>query len=80
MFSDRLRSIFADIVVFIRLKHQQSVAATDSEREDIAVEIDSLRSSSVVVGLIGAITEIHAKQPILLPLVVAVLALKLAYL
>lgn len=79
MLPPSLKSASSDVITYIQLRHLQALAASDSEREDIAVEIQTLRSASVFVSLIGAVTDIHSKQPILLPLVVAVLALKLAF-
>ncbi len=80
MFSPKLKAASSNVIAYIGLKHRQTLATSDSEREDIAVEIQNLRAVSVPVSLINAVADIHDRQPILLPLICTVLALKLAFL
>lgn len=78
-FISSLKSTSQDLIAYIKLTHRLTVAINESEREDVAVEIVSLRSASVAVSVLAAVIAIHARHPLLFPLVFAGLALKLAF-
>lgn len=64
---------------YFRLLVGLSDAKTESEREDLLVEIENLKSQSIVVSICSAFIDIHVRHPVVLPLLLVTLSLKIAF-
>jgi len=70
---------YDQVLSFVRLKSAYESATSDSEREDIAVELRILKEQSIPVSVLSAINEVQTRHPLLLPLILAAIVLKIAF-
>ena len=67
------------VLSFVRLRSALENAISESEREDIAVELRILKQQSIPVGVLSAINDVQTRHPLLLPLFLAAIVLKIAF-
>lgn len=74
-----LSRAYEQVLSFARLRSALENATSESEREDIAVELRLLKQQSIPVSVLSAIGEVQARHPRLLPLLIAAIVLKIAF-
>ncbi len=70
---------YDQVLSFIRLRSALENATSESEREDIAVDLRILKQQSIPVSVLSAIDDVQTRHPLLLPLILAAFVLKIAF-
>lgn len=74
-----LSRAYDQVLSYVRLKSALEIATSESEREDIAVDLRILKQQSIPVSVLSAIADVQTRHPLLLPLILAAIALKFAF-
>ena len=74
-----MKNIFPEIAKYWSLRLEVAKLVDASEREDLLAEIQLMRSTSVGVSVLCALDDIQTRYPLLLPFLLVLLGLKIAF-
>ena len=68
-----------DLMTYIRLTDSIATAQSDSEREDLRVQLETLRIEKVTISVLCSLSDIQSRFPLLFPLLALSVGLKVVF-
>lgn len=68
-----------DLMTYIRLTDSIATAQSDSEREDLRVQLETLRTEKCTISVLCSLSDIQSRFPLLFPLLTLSVGLKVVF-